>query len=124
MRWKTRCRVLAVTIDGLAWTPLARQRDEAVPLTLPLVGDELVHVLGRQSPRVVAAGGSMEFQEGAQLQTGSAHVVEGASTARAARRTQDRHQVVPDQIAQPSLGDTGEVHVDRDGRSVSARNAR
>lgn len=106
-------RRLAVDASG-------RQRDQAAPLALPLVGDELVHVLGRQHPRVVAAGGSVQFQEGAQFQTGSAHVVEGASAAWAAGRTQDRGQVVPDQVAQPSLGDAGEVHVDRAAGELAA----
>ncbi len=106
-------RRLAVDAPG-------RERDEAVPFALPLVGDELVHVLGCQGPWVVASRGSVEFQEGAQLQPGSAHVVEGASAAGAAGRTQDRDQVVPDQVAQPSLGDAGEVDADRAAGELAA----
>jgi hypothetical protein len=41
------------------------QRGQPVELTLPLVGDELVHVLGCEQPGVVAAAGAGEFQEGA-----------------------------------------------------------
>lgn len=47
----------------LAMDASGRQRDDAVPLALPLVGDELVHVLGRQRLWVVPASGSVECQE-------------------------------------------------------------
>lgn len=79
---------------------------------MALVGDESVHVLGRQRSWVVAVRGSVELQEGAQLQAGSAHVVEGASAARAVGRTQDRDQVIPDQVPQPALGHSGQVEAD------------
>ena len=72
--------------DGrLAMTTPESQRHQAVPLPVALVGDELLHVLRGQCPGVVPASGSVDFQEGAQLQTGSAHVVEGAGAARAVR---------------------------------------
>ena len=93
----------------LAVKALDGQRDQAVAFALPLVGDELVHVPGGQQPRVMAAAGSAELKEGAQLQPGPPHVVEGAPAARAARRSQDAGKVIPDQAAQPPLGHSGQV---------------
>jgi hypothetical protein len=85
------------------------QRDQPVALALPLVGGELVHVPGGQCPRVVAAAGGAERQEGAQFQPGPPGVVERPAAARAARRAEDAGEVVPGQVAQPPLGDPGQV---------------
>ncbi len=67
----------------LAVNALGSQRGQPVELALPLVGGELVHVPGREGPRVVAPAGSACLQEGAQLESGPAGVVEGAAGARA-----------------------------------------
>ena len=96
----------------LARTAPGRQRGQPVALALPLVGDELVHVPGRQCPRVMAAGGSAELQEGAQLQAGPPHVVEGPAAARAGRGPQHAGEVVPEQVPQPPLGHAGQVDAD------------
>jgi hypothetical protein len=95
-------RRLAVNAPG-------SQRGQPVELALPLVGDELVHVLGGEDPGVVAAAGGGELQEGAQLQPSTPRVVEGAAGARAGRGPQDIGEVVPDKVAQPPLGDPVQV---------------
>jgi hypothetical protein len=57
----------------------------------------------------MAAAGSAELQEGAQFQPGPPRVVERPAAARAARRAEDAGEVVPGQVAQPPLGDPGQV---------------
>ena len=96
----------------LARAAPGRQRGQPLALALPLVGDELVHVLSCQRPRVMAAAGSAELQVGAQLQAGPPHVVEGPPAARAGRGPQHAGEVVPEQVPQPPLGHSGQVDAD------------
>ena len=65
----------------------------------------------RSSGGIVAAAGRLELQEGAQLDGRPPVSVEGAAGARAARGPQQVGEVVPEQVAQPPLGDAGQVDV-------------
>jgi hypothetical protein len=121
---KTARRVPAVTADGLPPTPLAASEARGVDLALALIGGELVHVLSRQRPRVVAAARSPELEEGAQLQAGpplssKAHTLRGQP-----RGPQHVGKVVSEQVSQPPLGHARQGRCGRNGCSASGRSAR
>ena len=101
VRWKTAWRVLAVTIDGHSGylvsagcpmpadetfsTPDIQFQAIVIPLTLALVGGELLHVLRGQHRGVMPAARGVDLEEGAELQPRPPHVVERAGAARTAR---------------------------------------
>ena len=91
--------------------PPHRQRRQPLAFAVPLVGGEPLDVRGGQLRGVVAAAGRVDGQERAQLGGRAAEGVEGAAGARAVRGAQQVGQVVPQQVAQPPLGDAGQVEV-------------
>ena len=109
VRWKTACRVLAVTIDGLPCRPLTPSEARPSRSRCRWSAANWCMCCGGQHRGVVAAAGSADLQEGAQLQAGPPHVVEGRAAARAARRPQHAGEVVPEQVTQPPLGHPGQV---------------
>jgi hypothetical protein len=99
--------------DGgrLAVLAAHRQRRQPLAFAVPLVGGKPLDVRGGQQRGVVAAAGRVDRQERAQLSGRAAEGVEGPAGARAAWRAQQVSQVVPQQVAQPPLGDAGQVEV-------------
>ncbi len=91
--------------------PPHHQGRQPLAFAVPLVGGEPLDVRGGQLRGVAAAAGRAGGQERAQLGGGAAEGVEGAAGARAAWRAQQVSQVVPEQVAQPPLGDAGQVEV-------------
>ncbi|WOX26369.1 hypothetical protein [Streptomyces solicathayae] len=87
------------------------QGRQAVAGAVALVGDEPFGVLTAQRGGVVAGGGGVGLEEDAQFDGGAAHLVEGASSAGALRGPEPFGKVVPEQVAQPALGDGGDVEV-------------
>ena len=85
--------------------PPHHQGRQSLAFAVPLVGGEPLDVRGGQLRGVVAAAGRFDGQERAQLSGRAAEGVEGAAGARAAWRAQQVSQVVPEQVAQPPLGD-------------------
>ena len=69
------------------------------------VRDEAVDVLAAQQLGVVAAAGRLRLQERGQFGAGAAHEVHRLGGARAGGRAQHVGDVVPEQVAQPPLGD-------------------
>jgi len=82
-------------------------------MALPVlkVDDEALHVLLAQQRGIVAAAGCVDLQEGAQLEAGPAQVVSGPLAAGPLGGAQHGRQMVPEEIAQPALGDAGQVEV-------------
>jgi hypothetical protein len=74
-----------------------------------LVGDEALGVLASQDSRVVSAAGCVQAQEHAEFERGPAQVVQDTGGAQAAWPPQQLGDVVPDQVTQPTLRDTGQV---------------
>ena len=91
---------------------------------LALVGDESLHVLAAAVPGRGRHSGASDFQEGAQLQTGSSHVVERAgrcadSAVSAGHRRRDPIAGHAATAATPPSGRSG-----RGGRTIGGRIAR
>ena len=105
---KTRWRELAVTFDGLPWTPLAARRGGRA-VHVALVGDEAVHVLaGRRAGRGRRPGPGVPGTRSVRHRRGAASKVPPLRGQVGERRIA---QVVPQQVAQPLLGDAGQVDV-------------
>ena len=75
------------------------------------IRDEAVNVLAAQYGRVVAAAGCLGLQKRGQFGASAAHEVHRLGAARAGGRAQHIGDVIPQEVAQPPLGDAGQVDV-------------
>ncbi|MFJ9712854.1 hypothetical protein [Streptomyces sp. NPDC101234] len=84
---------------------------QAEAFAVAQVRDEAVDVLAAQHGGVVAAARRLRLQERGQFGAGATHEVHRLGAARAGGRAQQVGDVIPQEVAQPLLGDAGQVDV-------------